>query len=171
MQACGRARHRPRCGLAKPDIVVWFARRPTLTASARGGEARAHGRGEGTAAGSNKGTDNAASIFHANFSWSQYVRAILADPHVPCSTIPARPLNCHAQAYPPADLSSPSRPSMAPGSTSSRASSRSSPVRSSATSASPRNRNSRTAYGRRGLLQRRFGRSRMDLQARQGRMI
>ena len=40
MQACRRARHRPRCGLAKSDIVAWFARRPTLTASARGGEGK-----------------------------------------------------------------------------------------------------------------------------------
>src|SRR5215212_3265171 len=46
---------------------------------------------------------------------------------------------------PPAGLSSPSLPNMAPGSTSSRASSPSSPVRFCATSASPPNRSSRTA--------------------------
>ena len=44
------------------------------------------GRGEGTAAGSNKGTDRKQPSCQGE-----------GDPHVPCSTISARPINWHAQ--------------------------------------------------------------------------
>src|SRR5271168_3190560 len=101
----GRNPHRPRqgasvppcsppsrCGLARSEFVARLARRPTLTASARGGELSARS-GEGTVSRSNKGTNRKQPLCQL------FVITIREGaPHVPCSIIPARPSSPHQLA-------------------------------------------------------------------------